>query len=127
MRQEVKTPKAPSAIGPYSQGITAGDFVFASGQIPLNRETGEIISGDIKEQAHQVLNNLRNILEAAGSSLDKAVKVTIFIKNLNDFAVVNEIYAEYFKEPFPARSCVEVSGLPKGAFLEIEVIALKIN
>ncbi|ADY56654.1 endoribonuclease L-PSP [Syntrophobotulus glycolicus DSM 8271] len=127
MRQEVKTIQAPAAIGPYSQGIIAGNLVFASGQVPLNPKTGVIESNEIKDQTYQVLDNLKNVLEAAGSGLRHAVKTTIFMKNLSHFAVVNEIYAEFFTEPFPARSCVEVADLPKGALVEIEAIALKVE
>ncbi|CAJ0879675.1 13996_t:CDS:2 [Entrophospora sp. SA101] len=118
----VSTNKAPSAIGPYS--IIANDFVFVSGQIPVVPETGNIISDDIKEQTDQVLKNLSNVLQASNSSLDRLVKTTVFIKDMNDFASVNEIYSKFFTDHKPARACVEVSRLPKDVKVEIEGIAL---
>jgi len=123
MLEVVKTEKAPAAIGPYSQAIIVGDLVFTSGQIPINPLNGEIVSGNIKVQARQVLENLKNVLEASASSLANVVKVTIFIKNMNDFSIVNEIYSRYFSEPFPARSCVEVARLPKDVLIEVEAVA----
>ncbi|CAH1757720.1 16126_t:CDS:2 [Entrophospora sp. SA101] len=120
----VSTNKAPSAIGPYSQAIIANDFVFVSGQIPVVPETGNIISDDIKEQTDQVLKNLSNVLQASNSSLDRLVKTTVFIKDMNDFASVNEIYSKFFTDHKPARACVEVSRLPKDVKVEIEGIAL---
>lgn len=119
----VTTEKAPKAIGPYSQAIKTGDFIFTSGQIALDPCTGNLVSGGIKEQAEQVCKNLQEVLSAAGSSLSKAVKTTCFIADMNDFAAFNEVYGKYFTEK-PARSCVEASKLPKGALCEIEVIAL---
>lgn len=121
----VKTNKAPEAIGPYSQAIVTCSFVYTSGQIPINPQTGEVVDGGIEEQAKQVLENLKNVLEAAGSSLNKVVKTTVFIKDMDSFAKVNEVYAKYFSEPYPARSCVEVSKLPKGVLIEIEAVAIK--
>lgn len=121
----IKTNKAPEAIGPYSQAIVTGSFVYTSGQIPINPQTGEVVDGGIEEQAKQVLENLKNVLEAAGSSLNKVVKTTVFIKDMDSFAKVNEVYAKYFSEPYPARSCVEVSKLPKGVLIEIEAVAIK--
>jgi len=121
----VKTNKAPEAIGPYSQAIVTGSFVYTSGQIPIKPQTGEVVDGGIEEQAKQVLENLKNVLEAAGSSLNKVVKTTVFIKDMDSFAKVNEVYAKYFSEPYPARSCVEVSKLPKGVLIEIEAVAIK--
>ena len=118
----VSTEKAPTAIGPYSQAQIAGGFVFASGQIPIIPETGALAEG-LEAQAHQVFKNLGELLKAAGSDLSKTVKTTVFIKNMNDFGAINAIYAEYFTEPFPARSCVEVARLPKDVLLECEVIA----
>ena len=118
----VSTDKAPAAIGPYSQAQIAGNFVFASGQIGINPENGEIAEG-IENQANQVFTNVRELLKAAGSDISKTIKTTVFIANMDDFATVNSIYANYFTEPFPARSCVEVSKLPKGCLLECEVIA----
>ena len=118
----VSTEKAPAAIGPYSQAQIAGGFVFASGQVPIIPETGAIAEG-LEAQANQVFKNVSEILKAAGSDISKVVKTTVFIKNMNDFAAINAIYATYFTEPFPARSCVEVARLPKDVLLECEVIA----
>lgn len=123
-REIISTNNAPQAIGPYSQGMKIGDFIFTSGQIPINPESGELVT-DIKKATRQSLENLKGVLEAAGSSLDKVVKVSVFVKDMNDFALVNEIYAEYFNENPPARSCVEVARLPKDAVIEIEAIATK--
>lgn len=124
MISKVQTEKAPAAIGPYSQAVVIGDLVFTSGQIPINPETGAIEGATIKEQAHQVCKNLKAVLEAAGSSLDKAVKTVCFLKEMSDFAEFNEVYAEYFTGK-PARSCVAVKEIPKGALVEVEVIAEK--
>ncbi len=121
----VSTEKAPAAIGPYSQALIAGSFIYTSGQIPINPKTGEIVNGDIAQQTKQVMENLKAVLEAAGSDLGSVIKTTVFIKNMNDFQTVNSIYNEYFKKPFPARSCVEVARLPKDVGIEIEVIAVK--
>jgi len=118
----ISTKNAPSAIGPYSQGIKVGDMVFTSGQIPVNPATGEIVT-EIKAATKQSLENVKAILEEAGSSLDKVVKVVVFIKDMNDFAAVNEVYGEYFSDNKPARSCVEVARLPKDCLIEIEAIA----
>ncbi len=120
--KEIKTNKAPQAIGPYSQAVVVNNMVFTSGQIPVNPQTGEIPE-EIEAQAKQVFENLKNLLKDAGSGIDKAIKTTVFIKNMDDFATVNKIYGEYFTEPYPARSCVEVSRLPKGVLIEVEVIA----
>lgn len=117
--------KAPRAIGPYSQAIRKGDLLFISGQIPINPETGLIIDGGIEEQTKQVLKNIDAIIEEAGFSKDDVLKTTIFLKSLADFHIVNSLYGEYFSTPFPARSCVEVSALPKDALIEIELIANK--
>ena len=122
MISKVQTEKAPAAIGPYSQATIVGNLVFTSGQIPLNPETGAIEGITIQEQAHRVCKNLKAVLEAAGSSLDKAVKTVCFLSNMADFATFNEVYAEYFTGK-PARSCVAVKELPKGALVEVEVIA----
>lgn len=122
MISKVQTELAPAAIGPYSQATIGGDLVFTSGQIPLNPETGAIEGITIQEQAHRVCKNLKAVLEAAGSSLDKAVKTVCFLSNMADFAAFNEVYAEYFTGK-PARSCVAVKELPKGALVEVEVIA----
>ncbi len=119
--KEIKTEKAPAAIGPYSQAIVSGNMLFTSGQIPIDPKTGEIPEG-VEAQARQALTNVKNLIEASGSSMDKVVKTGVFIKNMNDFAKINEIYAEFFTEPYPARSCVEVARLPKDVLLEIETI-----
>lgn len=118
----VSTPNAPAAIGPYSQAQIVGNLVYTSGQIGLDPATGILAEG-IEAQAHQVFKNLTALLEAAGSSMSKVVKTTVFIKDMNDFGTVNGIYAQYFTEPFPARSCVEVARLPKDCLVECEVIA----
>ncbi|MDR2036262.1 MAG: RidA family protein [Coriobacteriales bacterium] len=123
MKSIVSTPCAPAAIGPYSQGIVAGNLVFTSGQLPLDPATGEM-PRTIEEQARQSLENVKAILEAAGSSLNAAVKLTVFLTDLNDFVVVNEVYQSYFSGDFPCRSAVEVSRLPKDAKIEIEAIAV---
>ena len=120
--KEIKTNNAPSAIGPYSQAIAANNMVFTSGQIPVNPLTGEISEG-IEAQANQVFTNIKNLLEASGTSIDKVVKTTVFISDMNNFAQVNKIYETYFTAPYPARSCVEVSRLPKDVLIEVEVIA----
>ena len=120
--KEVKTNNAPAAIGPYSQAIISGNTVFASGQIPVNPANGEIPEG-VEAQTNQAFTNVKNLLEAAGTSIDKVIKTTVFIQNMDDFGKINEIYASYFTEPFPARSCVEVAQLPKGVLLEVEAIA----
>ena len=125
MKKEIiSTKKAPSAIGPYSQGMIVGDLVFTSGQIPLNPENGQLVT-EISKATVQVMENLSAVLEAAGSSLEKVIKTTIFLQDLNDFEKVNEIYGDYFKDNLPARSCVQVAKLPKGAIIEIEAIAIK--
>ncbi|SHM27275.1 2-iminobutanoate/2-iminopropanoate deaminase [Caldanaerovirga acetigignens] len=123
MKKVIKTDMAPKAIGPYSQAIMVGDFLFASGQIAINPVTGEIVEGGIEAQTRQVMENVKNILQAAGMDFSNVVKTTVFITNMDNFGKVNEIYAAYFGENPPARSCVEVSRLPKGALIEVEVIA----
>ena len=125
MLNKVHTDKAPAAIGPYSQAMVVGNFVFTSGQIPLNPETGVLEGETIKEQTDRVCKNLSAVLTAAGASLETAVKTTCFLSNMADFAAFNEVYAEYFVNA-PARSCVAVKELPKGALVEVEVIALKL-
>ncbi|MCQ2197315.1 MAG: RidA family protein [Bacteroidaceae bacterium] len=122
--KQISTNAAPAAIGPYSQAIEIGNLIYASGQIPINPATGEMPEG-IEAQAHQSLKNVKAILEAAGTSIDNVVKTTVFLADMNDFAVVNGIYAQYFTEPYPARSAVAVKALPKNALIEIEVIAEK--
>ena len=125
MKKVISTANAPQAIGPYSQAIEAGGFIFASGQIPLIPATGELVEGSVEVQTARVLENLKAILEAAGSSLESVVKTTVYITNMDDFAKVNGIYGQYFQENPPARVCVEVSKLPKGALVEIDVIAAR--
>lgn len=119
----VQTKEAPAAIGPYSQGIVVNNMFYSSGQIPLTAE-GVLVQGDIREQTHQVFRNLQAVLKEAGAALETVVKTTVFIKSMDDFAAVNEVYGEYFSVHKPARSCVEVARLPKDALIEIEVIAL---
>lgn len=121
-KTKVHSDKAPAAIGPYSQAIATGGLVFASGQLPIDKATGEIPGDSIAHRAHLCLQNLRSIAEAAGSGLDHAVKTTIFLTDMNDFKTVNTVYAEYFDDPFPARSTVQVAALPLGADIEIEAV-----
>jgi len=123
MKKIVSTNEAPAAIGPYSQAVRSGRFLFCSGQIPLDSESGKIVPGDIAAQTQRVLDNIAAVLRAEGLSFDNVVKTTIFLTNLGDFQTVNEIYGSYFKQTPPARSTVQVSALPKGANVEIEVIA----
>ena len=124
IRKTVSTKNAPAAIGPYSQANIYGEMVFTSGQVPLDPATGEIVGADIEEQTRQVFTNIKAILEAAGTSLDKVLKTTVFIKDMNDFAKLNEVYAEFFTEgSYPSRSAVEVARLPKDVLVEIETIA----
>ena len=120
--REIKTELAPKAIGPYSQAIEVGDFLYTSGQIPVDPKTG-LIAPDIASQANQAFSNLTNLIKESG--FENIVKTTVFIKNMDDFACINEIYSKYFSEPYPARSCVEVSRLPKDVLLEIEAVAYK--
>ena len=124
MSSKVQTNQAPAAIGPYSQAIVTGSLVFTSGQIPLNPATGVLEGNNITEQTHQVCKNLEAVLSAAGSSLTQAVKTVCFLSDINDFSAFNEVYAQYFTEK-PARSCVAVKDLPKGALVEVEVVAEK--
>jgi 2-iminobutanoate/2-iminopropanoate deaminase len=119
----VNTSSAPAAIGPYSQGIIVNNLFYSSGQIPLTA-SGEMVTGDIAEQTHQVFKNLKAVLDEAGASLESVVKSTVFLKDMNQFAEFNEVYGQYFAEHKPARSCVEVARLPKDALVEIEVVAL---
>lgn len=123
MKKEILTQEAPAPIGPYSQAIDAGSFVFCSGQIPLDPVSGEIIGvGDVEAQTRQVMKNISAVVKEAGADFGKIVKTTIFLKNMGDFPKVNTIYGEFFKAPFPARSTVEVARLPKDVLVEIEVI-----
>ncbi|MHC2995536.1 MAG: RidA family protein [Candidatus Atribacteria bacterium] len=124
MEKEVITSKkAPAAIGPYSPALKVGNLIFASGQLPINPKTGKMIEGDIEAQARMALDNLKAVLEPYSISMENIVKTTIFLKDMNNFSRVNKVYAQYFKEKFPARSCIEVSRLPKDANIEIEAIA----
>lgn len=123
-RQAVRTDRAPAAIGPYSQAVRSGGFIFVSGQIALDPATGQLVQGPVEEQVRQVLTNLKAILEAAGSGLEHVVKTTIFLRSMDDFAAVNRVYAEFFSAPAPARSTVAVAALPRGAAVEIEAIAV---
>lgn len=123
-KKVVSTEKAPKAIGPYEQAIKVGEFIYASGQIPLDPKTGNVVEGGIAVQTRQVMENLKAVLEAAGSSFDRVVKTTVFLKNIGDFAAMNEVYAEYLGKAKPARSTVAVADLPRGALVEIDLIAL---
>ncbi|MCR5667577.1 MAG: RidA family protein [Lachnospiraceae bacterium] len=124
MKKVVCTDKAPAAIGPYSQAIEVNGMVFTSGVIPVDPATGNIPEGS-SAQADQVMRNMQNLLEAAGTSMENVVKTTVFVKEMDDFGAINEVYAKYFPEPYPSRSCVEVARLPKDVMLEMEVIATK--
>jgi 2-iminobutanoate/2-iminopropanoate deaminase len=126
MKTQISTPHAPQAIGPYSQAVMAGDFLFVSGQIPLDPQTGLMVSGGITSQTHRVLDNLKAVLEAADLSLEEVVKTTIFLSSMDDFATVNDIYGSYFTgEILPARAAFQIAKLPKDALVEIECIAYK--
>jgi len=121
--QVVHTDKAPGAVGPYVQAMKLGDVLYTSGSIGLNPQTGDLVQGGVEAEAEQALTNLKEVVEAAGSSLSKVVKTTVFLKNMGDFAAINKIYEKRFEGHKPARSCVEVAGLPKGCLFEIEAIA----
>ena len=123
MKEVISTPKAPAAIGPYSQAIKVGNLVYTSGQIPIDPATGSFVEGGIKEQTRQSLLNVKAVLKAAGLTMSNVVKTTVFMADMNDFADMNAIYAEFFAKPYPARSAVAVKTLPKGALVEIEVVA----
>ena len=125
MTEIISTKKAPAAIGPYSQAVVVGDMIYTSGMIPIIPETGELESGDITAQARQAISNLIALLEEAGSDAQSVVKTNVFIKDMNDFAKVNEVYASFFTDNYPARSCVEVARLPKDVLIEIEAVAIK--
>ena len=126
MRTTIKTSAAPAAIGPYNQGIkvNTGHIIFTAGQIPLDPKSGQMVDGDIQKQTRRVLENVKAVVESAGASMQHIVKTTVFLTDLNNFAAMNEVYAEFFPENSPARSTVEVSGLPKGAGIEIEAVAV---
>ncbi len=123
--KQISTTAAPGAIGPYSQAIEVNGFVFASGQLPIDPSTGTFPEGGVKEQTRQSLTNAKAILEAAGTGLNKVVKTTVFLADMNDFAAMNEVYAEFFEAPFPARSAIAVKTLPKNALVEVECVAEK--
>ena len=123
MKKIISTTKAPAAIGPYSQAVEINNMVYTSGVIPINPEDGTLVEGDIKVQADRVLSNLKALLESCNTDLDKVIKTTVFIKNMEDFPALNEVYASYFTKDYPARSCVEVARLPKDVLIEIEAIA----
>lgn len=124
MKTIISTPKAPAAIGPYSQAVLVNGMLFTSGVIPIDPETNILVQGDVETQARQAIGNLKNLIEASGSSMEKVVKTTVFIKDMNDFGKINDIYKELFTSDFPARSCVEVARLPKDVLIEIEAIAV---
>jgi len=123
MKTIISTPKAPAAIGPYSQAVLVNGMLFTSGVIPIDPETNTLVEGDVTVQARQAIGNLKNLIEASGSSMDKVVKTTVFIKDMNDFGKINDIYKDFFTSDFPARSCVEVARIPKDVLIEIEAIA----
>jgi 2-iminobutanoate/2-iminopropanoate deaminase len=123
-RYPISTDNAPKAIGPYEQAIRVGDFVYTAGQIPIDPKTGTLVEGGISDQTRQVLENLKAVLEAAGSSLERVVKATVFLKNMADFAAMNEVYTQYLGDAKPARSTVAVAELPRGALVEIDFVAL---
>ena len=126
MKTIISTPKAPAAIGPYSQAVLVNGMLFTSGVIPIDPETNTLVQGDVEAQARQAIGNLKNLIEASGSSMEKVVKTTVFIKDMNDFGKINEVYSKYIcGDKLPARSCVEVARLPKDGLVEVEVIALK--
>jgi len=124
MQKEIKTKNAPEAIGPYSQAIVANGFVFASGQIPLDPKSGELKKGPVDEQTRLALTNLKAVLDASGSSMQKVVKCTVFLKDMNDYAAMNKVYGSFFEEPYPARAAVQVARLPKDVDVEIEAVAV---
>lgn len=123
--KSIHTNQAPAAIGPYSQAIEANGMIFASGQIPIDPATGQFVEGGIQEQTRQALTNARNILQATGTDMENVIKTTVYLSDIHNFAAMNEVYAQFFTEPFPARSAVAVKDLPKGALVEIEVLAIK--
>ena len=123
MKEVINTKAAPAAIGPYSQAIKVGNLVYTSGQIPIDPTTGSFVEGGIKEQTHQSLTNVKAVLEEAGLTMANVIKTTVFMADMNDFADMNSVYGEFFAEPYPARSAVAVKTLPKGALVEIEVVA----
>ncbi len=125
MKNIIKTDKAPAAIGPYSQAVEVNGMVYTSGVIPVDPATGEITGSTAADQAEQVFSNLKNLIEASGAAMENIIKTVVFLKDMEDFAAVNGVYAKYFPQPYPARSCVEVARLPKDVLLEVEAIAVK--
>ena len=125
MANVISTDKAPAAIGPYSQAIEVNGMIYTSGMIPIDPSTGELVTGSVEAQAEQAISNLEALLAASGSSIEKAVKTVVFISNMDDFGKINEVYAKHFKEPYPARSCVQFARLPKDVAIEIEAVAVK--
>ena len=125
MANVISTDQAPAAIGPYSQAIEVNGMIYTSGMIPIDPSTGELVTGSVEAQAEQAISNLEALLAASGSSIEKAVKTVVFISNMDDFGKINEVYAKHFKEPYPARSCVQVARLPKDVAIEIEAVAVK--
>lgn len=125
MANVISTDKAPAAIGPYSQAIEVNGMIYTSGMIPIDPSTGGLVTGSVEAQAEQAISNLEALLAASGSSIEKAVKTVVFISNMDDFGKINEVYAKHFKEPYPARSCVQVARLPKDVAIEIEAVAVK--
>ena len=125
MANVISTDKAPAAIGPYSQAIEVNGMIYTSGMIPIDPSTGELVTGSVEAQAEQAISNLEALLAASSSSIEKAVKTVVFISNMDDFGKINEVYAKHFKEPYPARSCVQVARLPKDVAIEIEAVAVK--
>ena len=125
MANVISTDKAPAAIGPYSQAIEVNGMIYTSGMIPIDPSTGELVTGSVEAHAEQAISNLEALLAASGSSIEKAVKTVVFISNMDDFGKINEVYAKHFKEPYPARSCVQVARLPKDVAIEIEAVAVK--
>ena len=125
MANVISTDKAPAAIGPYSQAIEVNGMIYTSGMIPIDPSTWELVTGSVEAQAEEAISNLEALLAASGSSIEKAVKTVVFISNMDDFGKINEVYAKHFKEPYPARSCVQVARLPKDVAIEIEAVAVK--
>lgn len=125
MKTIINTDKAPQAIGPYSQAVEVNGMIYTSGMIPINPVDGTLVTGSVEEQAEQALKNLKALVEESGSSMERVIKTTVFIKDMNDFAKINEVYARYFTDNYPSRSCVEVARLPKDVLIEIEAIAIK--
>ena len=125
MANVISTDKAPAAIGPYSQAIEVNGMIYTSGMIPIDPSTGELVTGSVEAQEEQAISNWEPLLAASGSSIEKAVKTVVFISNMDDFGKINEVYAKHFKEPYPARSCVQVARLPKDVAIEIEAVAVK--